>query len=105
MARLRADRCDPARFDNPNPGPKFDSEMAPKITVRGRRRTRAGQWLLLTMTGASLAAVPGCGTFGGMSLEEREKANKDIAAEANYIPSLKPERSLLDDREVSPWQQ
>jgi hypothetical protein len=44
--------------------------------------------------------VPGCATFSGMSWEERDQANKDLAKESSYWQSLKPERSLLDNREI-----
>jgi hypothetical protein len=45
-----------------------------------------------------LLGLSGCGTFRGMSWEERDQANKDLAGERNY--SFKPERSLQDNREI-----
>jgi len=42
----------------------------------------------------------GCGTLSGMSSEERDQANRDMARESGYWPALKPERSLQDNREV-----
>jgi hypothetical protein len=45
-----------------------------------------------------LFGVSACGTFTGMSWEERDQANKDLAKESSY--SFKPERSLQDNHEV-----
>ena len=47
-------------------------------------------WLVL--------GVPGCGTFSEATWEEREQENKDVAKESTYW--FKPERSLLDNREI-----
>ena len=46
-----------------------------------------------------LCALSGCGTFNGMSWEERDQANKDLANESNYW-WFKPERSLYDNHET-----
>jgi len=56
---------------------------------------------LVIVWGAIVAfGMPGCGTFSGMSFEERDRANKDLASESNFLTALKPERSLQDNREV-----
>ena len=54
---------------------------------------------IILLTGL-LSGLSGCGTFNGMSNEEQDQANKDLAKEINYWPALKPERSLQDNREV-----
>ena len=53
------------------------------------------------MLGAGLLlGLAGCGTFSGMSWDEQEQANKDLAKESTYWPAFRPERSLQDNREV-----
>ena len=55
---------------------------------------------VILLFGVLIFGLPGCGTFGLMSSEERDRANEDLAKESNYWPALKPERSLQDNREV-----
>ena len=47
-----------------------------------------------------LFGITGCGTFSGISSDERDQANHDLAKESGYLPALSPERSLQDNREI-----
>ena len=42
----------------------------------------------------------GCGTFSGMSSDEVDQANRDLANESGFNPAFRPERSLTDRREI-----
>ena len=74
------------------------SEMKP---TRVHCESRSAQIFLgVVLVSALLSTLSGCGTFSGMSSEERDQANRDLAKESNYWPAFKPERSLQDNHEV-----
>jgi hypothetical protein len=71
-----------------------------RATSSGLQSSRLHCLVVNIVVAFSLLGVSGCGTFDGMSFQEREQANKDLASESSFAPGLKPERSLLDNHEV-----
>ena len=69
-------------------------KASPAKTIRKRLSHRLG-W---TLASFSLLGTSGCGTFEGMSWEERDQANQALAREQNLM--YQPVRSIHDNREV-----
>ena len=55
-----------------------------------------GGFILLLLSAFVLLGTAGCGTFSGMSADERDQANRDLARESQFWPAFKPDRSLHD---------
>jgi hypothetical protein len=78
------------------------TDVSEMKTTRTNWRLKSVQLFLpaIMLLGALPIGLAGCGTFKGMSWDDREQANKDLAKERQYWPAFKPERSLQDNREV-----
>jgi len=51
---------------------------------------------MLLLSAVVLLGSAGCETFSGMSAEERDQANRDLATERQFWPAFKPDRKLSD---------